>query len=480
MKFKHLPNLLAIAIIMLIVQQSSAQQQDGNIQHDPSVIVSYPTQNIYDDGRIGHKPSESNFSYPKLINLPGCDTLFGNMAPTNGYNGIMFNLKALQMTRVDFFNCFLSGPGSGWMRLYARFGTWVGHETDLAGWSLVDSVFMNVTASGIHRIPIYVGQVLHINETGSYYLTFSPGSTAGVQYEDGVGTIQDTLYNSNVTLRIHEGVGHGNLFDACCEPRVFAGTVEHCPSTVNDCQSFTTTFAGGNGNAGSMFNVSTNHDITFKGFSGAIVDSGYFKLYYRYGSYAGHQDSASHWTFVDSNFVVSAGIGVPTTLFSNLNIPLNEGESMAFYITANNSGGSVDYTNGTAEGSVFGYDGVLRLYEGLGKAYPFGSNNTPRVFNGIIDYCIVPGFIGIEENDDITNQIKVYPVPTTGELYMDFSLSGDREIFITDMTGRICTKLNNQTSDLVKMDVSGYSNGIYLYTVINNGQREISGKFIKQ
>jgi hypothetical protein len=480
MKLKHLPKLLPFALLSIL--SVSAQQLDRTIQHDPIQSNIAPIRPLYDDGRIPTTQNIPTIDYSNnlLINLPGCDTLYADTVPNNGNMGIMFNVQATQMTRVDFLNAYLSGPGSGYIRLYARFGTLVGHETDLAGWSLVDSVFMNVPVSGKYRIPIYIGQTLHVNEKAGYYLTFNPSaSTAGVQYTNG--TVVDTLFNNNVTLRVFEGVGHGTLFDACCQPRVFCGSIEHCPATVNDCQAFNTTYAGGNGNDGAMFNVTTNHDILFKGFSGAIVDSGYFKLYYRYGSYAGHQDSVSDWIFVDSNYVISAGIGVPTTLFTNLSIPLNQGESMAFYITGTQTGGSVDYTDGTLEGNQFSYDGVLRFYEGIGKGYPFGGSFVPRIFNGTINYCIVPGFIGIEENTDPKLQPSVYPNPTSGELFLNFKgVSGDREIIITDMTGRICTRLNNQQSDLIHMDISSFSNGVYLYTVLNKGQKEGSGKFIKQ
>jgi hypothetical protein len=481
MKLKPLLKSLLIASPFAYCMSIVAQQPDGIIQHDPSVVVTPTIHTIMDNGKEYNGPLVTADPYnPKLIVIPGCDTLDGSLVPNNGNRGIMFNLKATQMTRIDFFNSHLSGPGSGYIRLYARFGTCIGHESSDAGWSLIDSVFMNIPATGLYRIPIHINQVLHVNEVGGYYLTASPGATFGVEYTNG--TVVDTLYNSNTTLKIMEGIGHGGLFDACCYPRVFTGFIEHCPSTLNACENYVTTYAGGNGNTGAMFNVSTNHDITIKGFSGAIVDSGYFKLYYRYGSYAGHQDSASQWVFVDSNYVVSAGMGMPTTLFTGLNLLLNANETMAFYVTATNAGGSVNYTDGTAEGNLFAYDGVLKFFEGLGKGYPFDPTVfSPRIFNGTINYCIVPGFIGIEENPDPEFQPSVYPVPTTGELFMNFKgIAGDREIIIMDMTGRICTKLNNQQSDLVHVDVSSFANGIYLYTVINKGQKEGSGKFIKQ
>ena len=64
---------------------------------------------------------------------------------------------------------------------------------------------------------------------------------------------------------------------------------------------------------------------------------------------------------------------------------------------------------------------------------------------------------------------------------MDFKgVEGDRRIIITDMTGRICRDLNNQQANLIKVNVQDFANGVYLYTVINKGQREGSGKFIKQ
>ena len=46
----------------------------------------------------------------------------------------------------------------------------------------------------------------------------------------------------------------------------------------------------------------------------------------------------------------------------------------------------MNYTNGTAIGNVFSADPNIQIREGTGKAYPFGLDFSPRVFNDTVNY----------------------------------------------------------------------------------------------
>ena len=65
-------------------------------------------------------------------------------------------------------------------------------------------------------------------------------------------------------------------------------------------------------------------------------------------------------------------------------IPINAGQRMAFYVTR--TSGTMYYTNGSTEGTVYVSNSHLEIYEGKGGGY-FASLNTPRVWNGTITYC---------------------------------------------------------------------------------------------
>lgn len=478
MKLKHL--LLTGLVTTFTFGFKLSAQRDGVIQHQ-EVINPPLTSTQFDDGRTRVNHHDNYVNNSKILPV-GCDTLSGSIAPNNGNNGIMFNVIATQQVRLDFFNCFFSGPGAGTIIIFAKNGSFIGYETSDAGWSVVDSVVMNIPANGKYRIPIYLNHEMNFFDTTAFYITFRAGNTAGVDYTNGNGVVNiDSIYNFNTSLRVTEGYGTGSLFDAGNSPRVFTGNIEYCLLGYDGCTAQQTTFAGGNGAAGNIFNISTNEDIMINGFSGHLLDTAIMKVYYRYGSYAGHEATAADWVFADSALVAPMGASVPTPFFSNLNIPLNDGETMAFYITANDNSVGVDYTDGTAEGALYAFDGIVKIYEGLGVMYPFGTTFTPRIYNGIIDYCFVDGFIGIEENQPTNKGIKVYPVPTNNELYFDFNqVSGNRTIYITDLTGRQCMQFAGVNANMYTIQTVNLTTGIYLYTIYNGNVLEQTGKFIKQ
>ncbi len=153
------------------------------------------------------------------------------------------------------------------------------------------------------------------------------------------------------------------------------------------CDTLSTTFAGGNGNAGNMFDITALNPIVINAFEGHINGNGYIKIYYEAGTFAGSETTPGAWTLADSVMVTSAGPGVPTYINIAMSISIAAGQTYGFYFTGNNTGASVAYTNGTTQGAVFSSNADLEIKEGIGNAYPFGPTFTPRVWNGIVHYC---------------------------------------------------------------------------------------------
>ena len=148
----------------------------------------------------------------------------------------------------------------------------------------------------------------------------------------------------------------------------------------------TTTFAGGNGQSGNMFDVDIlGQDLIFTGFD-LNLDSGTWDLevYTRLGGYSGFQNSSVGWDLIHNSTLVSAGDGnasfldISDTLF-------NSNSTYGLYITVTNGSG-MNYTNGNSEGSVYVSDSFLQIKQGLGKSYAFSSSFSPRVWNGTIHY----------------------------------------------------------------------------------------------
>tara|TARA_R110002072_G_scaffold25443_1_gene84949 strand:- start:20474 stop:22171 length:1698 start_codon:yes stop_codon:yes gene_type:complete len=157
-------------------------------------------------------------------------------------------------------------------------------------------------------------------------------------------------------------------------------------------QSLTTTFAGGNGQAGNMFDLRAIVPINVTGFDVNLDvgtwDMEVYTLTATNTPYLPDVANPAAWTLVGSaTGVVSTAMNAPTPLPIALNVPINAGEIQAFYVTVTN-GTSINYTNGTTTGALFASNPHLEFFEGAGIAYPFNANFNPRVFNGNINYMV--------------------------------------------------------------------------------------------
>ncbi len=158
--------------------------------------------------------------------------------------------------------------------------------------------------------------------------------------------------------------------------------------------SLTTLFAGGNGQAGNMFdlNVLATDGIQLESID-LNLDSGTWnlELYSVGSSYVGLETTPGAWTLRDSTSgITSAGAGLATTWdFSDF--LLSGGGVSALYVRVTN-GTALNYTNGAfgSEGSVAASDANLEILVGTGNAGSFGRQYRPRIWNGTLDYSVVP------------------------------------------------------------------------------------------
>ena len=151
--------------------------------------------------------------------------------------------------------------------------------------------------------------------------------------------------------------------------------------------SLTTTFGSDNGLDGNMFDLNVLNDVTINSFdinmnAGTTDD---VEVYFKTGTHVGFETDASAWTLLGTaTGITSNGDDVATPLNLNLGQVVLAGETVAFYVTTLTAG--VNYTNGSTAGAVFASDANIEFLEGAGNAYPFGTNFSPRVFNGNIVY----------------------------------------------------------------------------------------------
>lgn len=158
-------------------------------------------------------------------------------------------------------------------------------------------------------------------------------------------------------------------------------------STSTQAGMITTTFAGGNGQSGNMFDVNVfGNDLLVTSLDLHIGTntSQTVELYLKSGSWIGSETTPGDWTLIDTQVVTGAGAGSPTSVdFLDFLLPKNA--TTALYVTLTTST-DIDYTNGTAVGSVFASNADLAILEGVGKASSFGATFTPRVWNGTVYY----------------------------------------------------------------------------------------------
>jgi immune inhibitor A len=154
---------------------------------------------------------------------------------------------------------------------------------------------------------------------------------------------------------------------------------------IND--SITTTFIGGNGHKGNMFDITAINTVTIQGFDIHPDGNTDIEIYYKSGSFVGFQNNPGAWTFAASfSGIVAQHYGSATPLPHTLSITIPAGQTYAFYVTSSNSAIDLICTNGTAVGQVYASDENLQFKQGCGLGYPFTGYFSPRIWNGRIHY----------------------------------------------------------------------------------------------
>ncbi|KAA3606236.1 MAG: T9SS C-terminal target domain-containing protein [Calditrichaeota bacterium] len=217
---------------------------------------------------------------------------------------------------------------------------------------------------------------------------------------------------------------------------LLVGAIFALPTSAFAQFSLTTTYAGGNGQGGNMFNIVAVNTVTITNFDVNITPGNWDMEVYVLtsgGAYAqADVTTAANWTLVGSaTGVVSNGNGVPTPLPIPVNVTIPAGNTQGFYVTCSN-GGQSNYTNGTTTGGVFVQDTNIQVLEGHGVVYPFGPNNwNPRNWNGTIHYTAGDAGLSAVESElqgatdsNVTYNLTASNFTTTADDY-NISFSGN-------------------------------------------------------
>jgi hypothetical protein len=153
--------------------------------------------------------------------------------------------------------------------------------------------------------------------------------------------------------------------------------------------SIKTTFRGGNGQSGFMFDLGAQTDIDVTGFDVSCDANTTVEVYWTPTTYVGKETNAAAWTLLGSDAVTANGVDAATRVNVG-GLGLKAGESVGIYIT-DNTGTNLNYTNGSETWD----NGEVTVSAGVGNSYPFGSTFTPRSGNAIVYYDVIPPVSGV-------------------------------------------------------------------------------------
>lgn len=417
-----------------------------------------------------------NASTLSAASAVSCDSLTTTYSGGNGNSGIMFNIKGVQNTAITGFHVSIDATAQTYIKLYYRKDTYLGNETNPSAWTFIDSVQVTGAGTGVPvYVPINTSIIVPAGMKYGFYITTND-PTVILDYTDG--TNEDSVYVANSYIEVREGRGMGYPFILSGVPRVFNGSVHFCPEVAVQCDTINTTYAAGNGQDGAMFDVTAVQDITLDRLYGSVDGEGWMKIYYKNGSYSGFETNPSAWTLLDSAYVSPLTTMIPTLINISLNLPVASGQTLGLYVTGNQTGASVDYTDGTAEGNVFSSDSYIQIKEGRGVEYPFGTNYVPRIFNTTIDYC--PGVItGIETRNDVSSSFYPNPFSTSATLELGTGITLDNAVLnIYDVLGKQVKSITGISSNTVQIEKGDLPAGVYIYRLGDATGMQATGRFI--
>jgi len=157
--------------------------------------------------------------------------------------------------------------------------------------------------------------------------------------------------------------------------------------------TMTTLWSGGNSFNGNMFDITAINTITLASFDVNIAANTTIEIYYRPGTWTGHNLSSAGWTLLGSHVVTTGGgVGIPTPVPIG-GLIIYAGETYGMYVTTIASG-SMTYTNIPPATPPYSNADMI-VDGGQGGAYPFALANASRMWNGNIHYVIGDGSCGL-------------------------------------------------------------------------------------
>jgi hypothetical protein len=167
-----------------------------------------------------------------------CTTPGGTLAhvPTpegdpNGSHGNMFDVRATRSVAVTGLTANIpAGSTAVEVKVFHRPGSYVGHETSEAGWTLAGTVTVDAAATGPTDVPIALDVPIRAGQSHAFYVTTTGVSTSGnaiVEYATGTEQGAVAVEDANLQLLQGHGVAYPFGSGGTFANRVYVGSTTY-------------------------------------------------------------------------------------------------------------------------------------------------------------------------------------------------------------------------------------------------------------
>lgn len=288
--------------------------------------------------------------------------------------------------------------------VWYREGSHVGYEHDSRDWTQLCHVSVSIPliSEDEQLIALPPNSFAPVSITsGTQFAFYVTSSEPILRYAMGDGEnssstdVEETVANSD--LVIFDGTGVEYPFGKAFRPRKWNGvlryTVANIPSNVVN-REMVTTFLGGSGQSGIMFDVVAKRDVSIYSLDLHIVspssdEKEVFQIFSLVdgGSHVGHEKDADAWQLLGSANVRPQHRRTPLPLNCFEPIVIEKGDTKGLYVTLTSN--HMRYSGGNKVGNVYLANDDIMVLEGTGITFPFGEIYRPRVFNGAIRYTVL-------------------------------------------------------------------------------------------
>ena len=337
-----------------------------------------------------------------------------------GAAGNMFDVRAAKDLYVTNFAVHASSASVVTVEIYKKktVGRLLGTQNDSTKWAKIGQTTFASDSEGRPSIlpaGTFAPVLVKAGAVQAFYVTFTEATNLNRYSQGG---LYGTTQVANADLAIKHGYAKAYLFGSDYSLRAWNGilyyktTASSTRSTPSSARpgirpartsvrpgirpasrdadlGLTTTFAGGNGQAGNMIEILASKNIVVTSFDIHTFSTGsvHAYVYVKEGSYVGFESDPDAWTKIADTVIVGLGSPNPTRIPAKDVTPLatSAGETYSFYITLDEP--SIRYTNG----QVMVEDSSIKIVRSNGNKYPFGVSYPDRIWNGIVNYVPADG-----------------------------------------------------------------------------------------